>query len=198
LTKISFVLISSSSDIFFIQKRTTLKISSAASTEGQENVLASLDLRWWQHIFVKDLHEQCVQIVICETIAVEVNGSRKILLYTQNSVLSVRTFKTCRRQFVIKMAVAMKISKAQYQKYKRIAICLHRLSFAHGQLYVTFRRSCSFDNAAVAVTEGHRQPAENDVKKRISRSASKMKIYKNILSLSVSLFVYAHYSHGYK
>ena len=56
------------------------------------------------------------------------------------------------------MAIAMKVSKAQYQKFKRTAICLHCLAFPHGQLYVTFRRSRSFGNAAVAITDGHRHP----------------------------------------
>jgi hypothetical protein len=60
------------------------------------------------------------------------------------------------------MAIAIQIGEAQYQKFKRIALYLHRLSFPHGQLYVTFRRSCLFGNAAVTVTEGHRQTTEND------------------------------------
>jgi hypothetical protein len=45
---------------------------------------------------------------------------------------------------------------------------------------VAFSRSSSFDNVAVAITEGHRQRIENDrliTSNCISRSALKFKIY---------------------
>jgi len=119
--------------LFFVQNRTTLKIDTVASTEGQENVLASLGLRWWQHIFVKSLHKQCIHVVICESITVEVNVSRITLLCIQNSFFSVRPYH-CLQTVQKTICGRNGDCKDQYQKFKRIAIYLNRLSFLRDQL----------------------------------------------------------------
>jgi hypothetical protein len=96
---------------FVQQKNVTVKIDSPASVGshgGTGNILASLGLRWWQPMIVIGLHEHCR--------AAEVTISKKAILVSRvqlcPSDLTV-PFKLCRRQFAIKIAFAVTISKAQ-------------------------------------------------------------------------------------
>lgn len=53
-----------------------------------QNMLAALGLCWWQHIIVKGLHEHCIQVEICDSIAAEVPGTTKTLVLRIQSCLS--------------------------------------------------------------------------------------------------------------
>ena len=51
----------------------------------------------------------------------------------------------------------MKIKQAQGPRLKRVEMYPQLPSFAHGQLYVAFSLSSSFDNVVFAFTEDYRQ-----------------------------------------
>ena len=55
-------------------------------------------------------------------------------------------FKFQRRQFLVKLAFAMTINKAQGQTFKNVGIDLRRDVFTHGQLYVALSRVKSWNN----------------------------------------------------
>jgi hypothetical protein len=120
-------------------------------------MLASLCVKWWQHMRIRGMNKHFT--------AAEVTGSTKTIL-----ILSIQlwpsdpsiTFKLCKRRFPIKFAFPVTVSKAQCQTLKSVAIYPPSPVFPHGQLYVAFSRSSSFDNVAVANIEGHRQRIEND------------------------------------
>jgi hypothetical protein len=70
------------------------------------NVLAFLDLWWWQHMIMRDFEDHCI--------AVEFIGSRHSNLMPRIQLCpSVPTtpFNVCRRRFLIKIAFAMAINK---------------------------------------------------------------------------------------
>ena len=71
-------------------------------------MLDSLDLRWWQHMVVKGLHEH--------GIAAEVNGSRKTILIPTLQLCSsglTTPFRLYKRRFRTKIAFTMPINKDQ-------------------------------------------------------------------------------------
>ena len=72
------------------------------------NLLDSFVLRWWQHLFVRGLHEHCI--------AAEVFGSRRSLLTPRVHLCSpdpTMPFKQCTRRFLIRIAFDVKTNKAQ-------------------------------------------------------------------------------------
>ena len=50
-------------------------------------------------------------------------------------------FQLCRRQFPLRLAYSMTISKAQGQSFDKVGIFLRRPCFSHGQLYVALSRA---------------------------------------------------------
>ena len=85
-------------------------------------------------------------------VATEVIGFRNTILITSNHLISnnlVTPFKPCRRRFVINIAFAMTVSRAQGQTFQRDGICPPLSGCFHAHLYVALSRSSSFDNVAV-------------------------------------------------
>jgi hypothetical protein len=122
------------------------------------NMVASLGLRFWQHIIVRRLRKQCIPA--------EVTCSRHSILISSIQLCPPDPtvhFKLCRRRFLMKIAYAMTASKAQGQTVKRDAVYPASPVFPHGQLYVSFSRSSSLYSVAVATTEGLRQRTGNDM-----------------------------------
>ena len=75
-----------------------------------QNVLAFLDLQWWQHMIMTDFEGHCI--------AVEFIGSKHINLMLRIQLCPsdpTIPFKACRRRFPIKIAFAMAVNKAQEQ-----------------------------------------------------------------------------------
>jgi hypothetical protein len=141
-------------------------------------MLASLGLRWWQHIIVRRLHKQCIPAeVTCSRHSIQLRPADP----------TVR-FKLCRRRFLIKITFATTVSKAQGQTVKRDAVYPTSPVFHHGQLCMSFPRSSSFYSITVATIEGIRQRIGNDtyiassvvysIKRCIYRSAFKFQIFK--------------------
>jgi len=59
-------------DFFLNAELKRIVLSLEESTEDTQNILASLDLLWWQHKIVRGFNENCI--------TGEVNGSRKTFL----------------------------------------------------------------------------------------------------------------------
>jgi hypothetical protein len=120
-------------------------------------MLASLGLRWWQHIIVRGLHEHCI--------AVEVIGSTKTILTPRIQLCPsdpTLPFKLSRRTFPIKISFAMTTSEADSKMLKLVGIYPLSPVFSHGQLYMSFSLFSSFENVAATITERHRGRTEND------------------------------------
>ena len=121
-------------------------------------VLTSRGVWCWQHMIVRDLNERCLAAEI--TVSIKTNFTH--MIEQCQSHLTI-LFKLCRRRFPIKNAFAVKIHKAQKQKFNRAAIYPRSPIFSpHSQLHVAFSRSLPFDSVAVVVIEGHWQRTEND------------------------------------
>jgi hypothetical protein len=77
-----------------LTKRTTLKFDSFASVRALSiwNVLASLGLRWWQHLIMEDFHEHWIQMLNCDCIAAEVAASRKATYPIINNYIRASPF----------------------------------------------------------------------------------------------------------
>lgn len=58
-------------------------------------------------------------------------------------------FKFLRRQFPVRLAFAMTISKAQGQTFDRVGLALYSPVFNHGQLYVALSRVGASDRILV-------------------------------------------------
>jgi hypothetical protein len=140
------------------------------------NMLASLGLRWWQHIIVRGVHKHCI--------AAEVTSPTKAV-FTPSIRLCPSDpaipFKLYRRRFQSKIAFAMTISKAQGQALKRVRINALTSVFSNGQicdifptLFISQRRWCNYWRASTANTKWKL----GNIRHCISRSTSKLHIHK--------------------
>ena len=121
------------------------------------NMLASLGLRWWQHMIIRGVHEHCT--------AAEVTGPRNAVLTPSIRLCPsdpAISFKLYRIRFQLKITFAKTISNAQVQTLKRVGIKAQTSVFPNGQNYATFSRPSSFNNVAAAIIEGRRQRIKND------------------------------------
>ena len=121
-------------------------------------MLASLGHRWLQHITVRGLQGHCI---VTDVVALDKLSLYQTFSYARQS--PPVPFKLCRRQFPIKISFSMTISKAQGQTLNPVAVYLPSPVFPHGQLYVAFSLSSTFDNIAFAVIEGPLQRIINDI-----------------------------------
>lgn len=73
-------------------------------------------------------------------------------------------FTLKRRQFPLRLAYSMTITKSQGQTFERIGVCLPETVFTHGQLYTAFSRVKSKDGLFVQLRSSSRQGKlfEND------------------------------------
>jgi hypothetical protein len=139
-------------------------------------MLASLGLRWWQHMIVRGLKEPCI--------SAEVNGCRKLSLY-QGFTMSIRAYHSLQiahKKMSDKIAFAMAINTAQRKKPERLGIaCRPPPPPSPNHLYVAFSRSSSLDDFAFVIID--RTSTANikwqihNIKQFISRSALKFQIY---------------------
>ena len=93
---------------------------------------------------VRDFHEH--------SIATEVIGFSNTILIPSNHLSSsdpTTPFKPCRRRFVINIAFAMTVSRAQGQTFKHVGICPPSPGCFHAHLYMALSRSSSFYNVAL-------------------------------------------------
>ena len=60
-------------------------------------------------------------------------------------------FTLTRKQFPVRLCFAMTINKAQGQTFERVGVLLVDSVFGHGQLYVAFSRTRSFQNLFVVL-----------------------------------------------
>jgi hypothetical protein len=107
-------------------------------------ILAYLGLRLWQHTQE-------------DSTAAEVTGSRKIIIIPRIQLCPsdpTIPFKLRRRRFAIKIALAMKISTAQWQMLKNDGKYLPSSVLLHGQLCVVFYKFSLFHNADIAILTG--------------------------------------------
>ena len=97
-------------------------------------------------------------IIVCEVITGGRTGERlflpRINLTSGDSTLP---FKMIRRQFPIRLAYCMTISKSQGQNFKKVGIYLNNPVFSHGQLYVALSRVSSLKNVKVKIVENDKQ-----------------------------------------
>ena len=67
---------------------------------------------------------------------------------------STLPFSFKRRQFPVRLAFCMTINKAQGQTLEKVGVFLPEYVFSHGQLYVAFSRTTSFENLKIQVQLG--------------------------------------------
>jgi hypothetical protein len=65
-------------------------------------------------------------------------------------------FTLCRRQFLLRLAFAMTINKAQGQTLQTVGVYLPKPVFCHGQRYVAFSQCGSWRGIRVLVRGGTR------------------------------------------
>lgn len=103
-------------------------------------------------------------VIICDYIALKLLALDKLSLYLPRIQLCPSdptiVFKLRKRQFPTKIAFAITINKAEGQTFKRAGVYVRWPDCYRDPLYVSFSRSSSFDNIAVAVIEGRRQDTE--------------------------------------
>ena len=121
---------------------------------GEVHVMfTSIGFRWQQHMFVKGLHKVCMQVAICDCIAMEITGSgnptflegfiyaHQILPFPSNCTKD--NFPS--------------IYMAESKRFKLSEMYLPSPVFFR----VAFSRTSSCNNVAVAVSEEQRQRIEN-------------------------------------
>jgi hypothetical protein len=62
-----------------------------------------------------------------------------------------------RKQFPLRLCYAMTKNKSQGQTLQKVAVCEHRLAFAHGQSYVSYGRVCNATSMLVLLSDNHPQ-----------------------------------------
>ena len=171
----------------FKTKKLILKIGSVAFTGSSEkfiNTLASLGLRWWQHISVRGLHMRCT---VAEVLALE-----KLSLYTGFSyVHQVLLFHSygAEEYFRSKRHLLWQTIKAQGLTLIPVAT-ITIVCFSHGQFYVEFSRSPSFSNIACVIVEGRRTRTENNRVLQIFKYVNKLSIICDVLlAVHLSMFI---------
>jgi hypothetical protein len=109
-----------------------------------QNMLPSIDLRWWHHVIVRVLHEHCIAEEVTDCI-------KAILITSIYFCLSDPSipFKLNSRWSPIKTRFAVTIIMAQGQTFKSDAMYLPPPVFSHGCLYVALYLSSSFDNTVL-------------------------------------------------
>ena len=93
-------------------------------------------------------------VIDCEVITGIREGERfflpRIILSSADPTLP---FKLCHKQFQIRLAYCMNISKSQGQTFRSVGIYLREPVFTHGQLYVALSRVSSFDSFKIKIVE---------------------------------------------
>jgi hypothetical protein len=93
-------------------------------------------------------------VIDCEVITGTREGERfflpRIILSSADPTLP---FKLCRKQFPIRLAYCMTISKSQGQTFRSVGIYLREPVFTHGQFYVALSRVSSFDGFKIKIVE---------------------------------------------
>ena len=77
-------------------------------------------------------------------------------------------FKLSRKQFPIRVCFTMTINKSEGQTFEKVGVLLEEPVFVHGQLYVAFSRTRSFNNLYVVLP--------------IGKTCTKNVVYKEVLS----------------
>uniref|UniRef100_A0A914DXX8 ATP-dependent DNA helicase n=1 Tax=Acrobeloides nanus TaxID=290746 RepID=A0A914DXX8_9BILA len=113
------------------------------------NLRPSIGLCNGTRLIVKRLHDHLLE---CEILTGEKKGNRVFITRISCTTEEGRfPFILSRRQFPVKPCYAMTINKSQGQTLEYVGIDLMEEVFSHGQLYVAFSRTISWDCVKVFV-----------------------------------------------
>jgi hypothetical protein len=121
------------------------------STGEVHVMLTSIGFRWRQHMFMKGLNKFCIQVVICDCIAVEITGSGDPTLLA-GFIYAVRYhsfLQTVQKTISHQNRFSLIINMAERKWFKPSEIYLPSPAFFH----VVFSRASASNNVAVSVSE---------------------------------------------